>query len=168
MNFLTKNIKVSEKNNPVFILAACALDLCLTNDLEDTFAATPVREKNDYDLLCHIIHQAVNGFKTVYLDLQYMVCTDSRDPTNKIHLNNCAVIGNPKASFTANLPTASQVYSTLRQVEKSGPDRAGRHTRISIFHKNELTLARSPLLTQLLHFTRKVPIQSKLVVFHSV
>ena len=69
LNFLTKNIKASEKNNPVFILAACALDLCLTNDLEDTFVATPVREKNNYDLLCHINHQAVNGFKTVCLDL---------------------------------------------------------------------------------------------------
>ena len=135
LNFLTKNIKVSEKNNPVFILAACKLDLRLTNDLEDTFAATSVRKKNDYDLLCHINQQAVNGFKTVCLDLQYMVCIDSRDPTNKIRLNNCAVIGNSKAPFTANLPTASQVYSTLRQVKKSGPDRAGRHKLITIFQK---------------------------------
>ena len=135
MHFFTKNIKVSEKNNPVFIMAACALDLRLTNDLEDTFTATPVREKNDYDLLRHINHQAVNGFKTVCLDLQYMICTDSRDPTNKIHLNNRAVISNPKASFTANLPTVSQVYSTLRQVEKSGPDRAGMHKQIPFFTK---------------------------------
>jgi len=107
LHFLTKNIKVSERNNPVFIMAACALDLRLTNDLEDTFATKPVREKTDYDLLRHINHQEVNGFKTVCLDLQYMVCTDSRDPTNKIHLNNRAVIVNPTASFTANLPIVS-------------------------------------------------------------
>ena len=114
-------------------MAACALDLRLTNDLEDTFATKPVREKTDYDLLRHINHQEVNGFKTVCLDLQYMVCTDSRDPQKMIRLNNRAIIGNAQASFTANLPTASQVYSTLRQVEKNGPDRAGTQEQIPFF-----------------------------------
>ena len=49
--YLTKNIKASERNNPVFIMAACALDLRLENDLKSTFAVTPVREIHDYDLL---------------------------------------------------------------------------------------------------------------------
>ena len=86
---------------------------------------TPVRETHDYDLLCHINNQAINGFNTICLDLQYMVVINSRDPTKKIQLDSCEVIGNPNASFTVNIPTASQAYSTLRQVEKTGPDGLG-------------------------------------------
>ena len=56
------------------------------------------------------------------LDLQYMVVTNSTHPTKKKQLDSCEVIGNPNASFTVNIPTASQVYSILRQVEKTGPD----------------------------------------------
>ena len=122
---ITNNIRLSERENPIFILAACAIDLRLTNDLEASFLVKPVRDTADYDLLRHTNHQAVNGFNTNCLDLHYMVCTDSSDPNNKKHLNHSECVGNPAASFTANLPTASQVYSTVRNVEKTGPDKSG-------------------------------------------
>ena len=83
---------------------------------------TPVCEIHDYHLLRHINYQAVNGFNMLCLDLQYMVVTNSTHPTKKKQLDSCEVIGNPNASFTVNIPTASQVYSTLRKVEKTGPD----------------------------------------------
>ena len=120
--YLTKNIKASQGDNPAFMIVACALDLRLGNDLKSTFAVIPVCETHDYDLLRHINSQAINGFNTLCLDLQYMVVTNSTDPTKKKQLDSCEVIGNPNASFTVKIPTASQVYSTLRQVEKTRPD----------------------------------------------
>ena len=133
--FVTKNIRVEERNNPLFIVAACALELRLENDLESTFAVKPAREVNDYDLLRHVNHQAVNKFKSLCLDLQYLVCTDSREPFKKIHLDTRNVIGNQNASFTANIPTASRVYSSVRELEKSGPDTAG---KVNFFHSSIL------------------------------
>ena len=48
--FVTKNIRVEERTKPLFIIAACALELRLENDLESIFAVKPAHEFNDYNI----------------------------------------------------------------------------------------------------------------------
>ena len=108
-------MKAKEKNNPIYVLAACACDLKATPDIITKFQVVPTRNIQHYHMLRDIMKASKkNG--SLILDLQYSVLTNV---SHDVLLNNGDVIGNPESelSFTVHMPTGSQVYTSVKQEE---------------------------------------------------
>ena len=109
----TRNLKAEEKNNPIYVLVACACDLKASPDILPNFQVIPTRTIPHYHMLRDIMKASkTNG--SLIVDLQYSVLTTvSHDK----FLNNGDVIGNPEVSFTVHMPTGSQVYTSVKKEE---------------------------------------------------
>ena len=114
---ITRHLKGDEKHNIIYVLAACAHDLRVEDELGLVFAVTPTRSIDDYNMLRDVYREALNNKKDpsslkLILDLQFAVVT-TRDKTRIIDV--CDVIGDSIPSFTLHIPTASTVYTHVRQ-----------------------------------------------------
>lgn len=109
----TRNLKAEEKNNPIYVLVACACDLKASPDIQKYFQVIPTRTIPHYHMLRDIM-KASKTYGSLIVDLQYSVLTTvSHDK----FLNNGDVIGNPEVSFTVHMPTGSQVYTSVKEEE---------------------------------------------------
>lgn len=92
---ITRHLKGDEKQNIIYVIAACAHDLRVEDELQSVFAVTPTRSIDEYNMLRDIYREALNNKKDpsslkLILDLQFAVVT-TRDKTGIIDV--CDVIG---------------------------------------------------------------------------
>jgi len=119
---VTKKCSKEAKKSVVYIVGAVAMDLMMCPNLNDTkkgFAYKPVRDESDYGLLRRISKFNLDGDDNALLphDVQYMICTEYGSHT--VVANPNEVIGNGNVSCSFQLPTASRVLTSLRQMEES-------------------------------------------------
>jgi len=119
---VTKKCSKVAKKSVVYIVGAVAMDLMMCPNLNDTkkgFAYKPVRDESDYGLLRRISKFNLDGDDNALLphDIQYMICTEYGSHTADV--NPHEVIGNGNVSCSFQLPTASRVLTSLRQMEES-------------------------------------------------
>ena len=109
----TRNLKAEEKNNPIYVVAACACDLKAAPDILTKFQVIPTRSIQHYHMLRDIT-KASKRHDALIVDIQYSVLTTV---SHDVLLNNSDVIGNPDETFTVHMPTGSQVYTSVKQEE---------------------------------------------------
>jgi len=114
---ITRFVSGDERKNVLFAMGACALDLHLEDDAATSFAFKPSRLLRDYDFLRFIDNQARNDAGQLLMEVQYMACTNQYNRTEV--LDTRQVIGNQNATFTAHIPTASNIYTQVARIEKS-------------------------------------------------
>jgi hypothetical protein len=116
---LTKRVKQEEKTNPVYVIAAVAFDTRSQNDILRSFATKP-ELKQEYYTLLRRIYSLSHSNRDLHLPLefQYSVLTTSSassSATTSVH----DLVGNPDATFTVRMPTASLVYTKVEELQQS-------------------------------------------------
>ena len=111
------------------IFKPTALHLIMSPSV-DYFAVKPVKDEQDYNMLRQIFKFNIDGPGNIMLDVLYMMCTD----INKTHLlDTDSIIGNPRYSFVAHLPSATNVYSKMSKMDAQASVQA---TAISFFEND--------------------------------
>lgn len=121
---VTRHKRKDDKINPMHLVSSLALDLVMSEPLKN-FASEPERTMADWDML-RVLNRHPSG--AIMLDFQYAFYTN-KDKTKTFGASE--VIGNPNATFTAQLPTASNVYSHLNKMKGAGKAAV----RASSFHE---------------------------------
>ena len=113
---LTKRVKQEEKTNPVYVIAAVAFDARSQNEILGSFATKPEIKLHFYSLLRRIYSLShSNRDLHLPLELQYSVLTTS---SASAYASASDLVGNPDATFTVRMPTASIVYTKVEELEQ--------------------------------------------------